>query len=157
MPLPRCPRMTFRALGLATVLLAVPAAASAPAIHVEGWARAGLANSAAYLSIHNGKRQPDRLLGASSPAARSASVHNTVLEGGVMRMRGAGALTLPAGGRIEMKPGGTHVMLMGLKAPLRPGTRLPLTLRFERAGTVNVTLPVLPPGTQAPRTDHHGH
>ena len=63
-----------------------------------------------------------------------------------------------AGGGIAMKPGGLHIMLMGLKAPLKPGTKLPVTLRFEKAGLVRASLPVLPPGAQGPAAGgHHGH
>lgn len=148
--------MRLHHFALAT-LLAAPALAKAPAVHVEGWARAGSSSSAAYLSIHNGQRAADRLLGVSSPAARTVSVHNTTMQGGVMRMRSAGAVPIAADGRIAMKPGGMHVMLMGLKAPLRPGTKLPLTLRFERAGNVLVSLPVLPPGATPPKDAHDGH
>ena len=144
-------------LAAAALLLAAPAVAKAPAIKADGWARAGASSSAAYIAIHNATRQSDRLLGASSPAARSVSIHNTVMDGGVMRMRSAGALTLAPNARIAMKPGGMHIMLMGLTAPLRPGTRLPLTLRFERAGNVQVSLPVLPPGSSGPGEAHRGH
>lgn len=144
-------------IAIAAALLAAPAMAKAPAVKVEGWARAGPSSSAAYVSIHNGQRAPDRLLGASSPAARNVSIHNSVMDGGVMRMRSAGALPIAGNGRIAMKPGGLHIMLMGLHAPLRPGTRLPLTLRFERAGNVQVSLPVLPPGSTGPKEAHRGH
>lgn len=149
--------MKHRHLALAAVLIGAPAVAKAPAVHVDGWARAGASSSAAYVSIHNGQRSADRLIGASSPAARNVSIHDSRMAGGVMRMRAAGALPIAAGGRIEMKSGGLHVMLMGLKAPLRPGTKLPLTLRFERAGNVQVSLPVLPPGSTGPKNAHHGH
>jgi copper(I)-binding protein len=73
-------------------------------------------------------------------------------------MRAAGAVPVAAGGMITMKPGGLHIMLTGLKAPLRPGTKLPIILRFEKAGLVRASLPVLPPGAQGPGTGgHHGH
>lgn len=149
--------MKLRYIAAAAALLAAPAAAKSPGLKVEGWARAGTSNSAAYLTVHNGQRAGDRLLGAASPAARTVSIHNSVMDGGVMRMRPAGVLGVRAGGWLEMKPGGLHVMLMGLKAPLRPGTRLPLTLRFERAGNVQVSLPVLPPGSSGPKEAHGGH
>ena len=149
--------MRLQHWGFAALLAAVPATAKAPGLHVEGWARAGVSSSAAYVTVHNRKTSGDRLLGASSPAARSVTIHNSAMQGGVMRMRLAGALAVPAGGSIAMKPGGLHVMLTGLRAPLRPGTRLPLTLRFERAGNVPVSLPVLPPGATGPRDPHHGH
>jgi copper(I)-binding protein len=144
-------------LVLAAALLAAPAIAKAPALHVSGWARAGVSSSAAYVSVHNGGAA-DRLLGASSPAASQVSIHDSQNRGGVMRMRVAGVVPVAAGGSLAMKPGGLHIMLMGLKAPLRPGSRLPVTLRFEKAGLVRANLPVLSPGAQAPAAEsHRGH
>lgn len=141
----------------ASLALVAPAAAKAPALHVSGWARAGVGSSAAYVSVHNGGAA-DRLIGASSPAAASVTIHDSQNSGGVMRMRAAGAVPVGGGGTITMKPGGLHIMLSGLKAPLRPGTKLPLTLRFEKAGLVRASLPVLPPGAQGPAAGgHHGH
>ncbi len=139
----------------AALALAVPAAAKAPALHVSGWARAGVGSSAAYVSVHNGGAA-DRLIGASSPAAASVSVHDSQNNGGVMRMRAAGAVPVASGGMISMKPGGLHIMLSGLKAPLKPGSKLALTLRFEKAGLVRASLPVLPPGAQSPAAGGHG-
>lgn len=141
----------------AAIALAAPATAQAPALHVSGWARAGVGSSAAYVSVHNGG-PADRLIGASSPAAASVSVHDSQNSNGVMRMRAAGAVPVAAGGMITMKPGGLHIMLSGLKAPLRPGTKLSVTLRFEKAGLVQASLPVLPPGAQGPAAGgHRGH
>lgn len=138
-------------------MMAVPAVAQAPTLHVSGWARAGVGSGAAYVSVHNGGAA-DRLVGASSPVAASVSIHDSQNSGGVMRMRAAGPIGLASGGMISMKPGGLHIMLMGLKAPLRPGTRLPITLRFEKAGSVRASLPVLPPGAQGPNSgSHDGH
>lgn len=136
--------------------IGLAAAAPASPIHVGGQASAGLRSSAAYLTMHNGGTAPDRLLGASSPAAASVSVHDSSNAGGVMRMRAAGPVALRPGQAITMKPGGLHLMLMGLKAPLRPGARLPLLLRFEKAGTIRVDLPVMAPGS-AMASGHHGH
>lgn len=142
----------------AALLLGAPVMAKAPDLHVSGWARAGIGSGAAYVSVHNGGRSADRLIGASSPAARQVSIHDSRNVGGVMRMRAAGPIAIAPGGMITMKPGGLHVMLSGLKAPLRPGTKLPLTLRFEKAGAVQVSLPVKPPGASgAEAASHHGH
>lgn len=141
----------------AGALAIAPAAAKAPAVHVGGYAQAGLRSSAAYLDIHNGQAVADRLLSVSSPAAASVSVHRTSNDGGVSRMRAAGAVPIAPDGRVVMKPGGLHVMLTGLKAPLRPGSRLPLTLRFARAGAVSVSLPVVAPGAAPGQGQHHGH
>ena len=75
-----------------------------------------------------------------------------------MRMRGAGPLPIAAGGKLAMKSGGVHIMLMGLKAPLRPGAKLPLTLRFQRAGLVRTSVPVVAPGSVPAEAAHpHGH
>lgn len=151
--------MRLPVIASALLFASSPAFAGPSTIHIEqSWARAGTSSSAAYVTIHNGGRQTDRLIGASSPAARNVSIHNTSTVGGVMRMRGAGPLPIAAGGRLTMKSGGTHVMLVGLKQPLRPGTRLPLTLRFEKAGSVQVSVPVLPPGSSpAAAKQHHDH
>lgn len=142
---------------MAALSVAAPSAAKAPALHTSGWAGAGVSSSAAYVTIHNGGRTPDRLVGASSPAASSVSIHDSRNVGGIARMRAAGSLPLAPGAAIAMKPGGLHIMLMGLKAPLRPGAKLPLTLRFEKAGNVQVNLPVLAPGSTGPAENRHGH
>lgn len=129
----------------AAALLAAPALAQAPVLHVSGWARATVpaqTGSAAYLSIHNAGPGADRLLSVSTPAARSASLHSTSMAGGVMRMRPAGAQDIGQGQMLQMKSGGLHVMLTGLKAPLRAGQRLPLVLRFQRAGLVRASVPI---------------
>jgi copper(I)-binding protein len=137
--------------------LAAPATAAAPAVHVTGWARPtvpGQNAAAAYLLIHNGGAAPDRLLAITTPAASSASVHQTSNAGGVSRMRPAGAPVIAPGKALAMAPGGLHVMLTGLKSPLRPGTRLPLTLRFQRAGLVRTAVPIQ---MSAPDASHAHH
>jgi copper(I)-binding protein len=151
-------RMKSFILLVATAALSVPAVAQAPSLHVSGWARAGSSSSAAYVTVHNAGRAADRLIGASSPVAARVSVHDSRNVGGVLRMRAAGAFPIAPGASIAMKPGGLHVMLSGLKAPLRPGTKLPLVLRFEKAGLVRASLPVQAAGAQGPAPEvHHGH
>jgi copper(I)-binding protein len=130
---------------IALALLAVPVAAQAPALHVSGWARATVAaqtGSAAYLTIHNAGRTADRLLAVSTPAAASASLHSSSVTGGIMRMRPAGALPIGPGQAVKMKSGGLHIMLIGLKAPLKAGQKLPLSLKFQRAGIVRTSVPI---------------
>ncbi len=130
---------------LAVPLLASAAAAQAPALHVSGWARAtvpGQTSSAAYLSIHNAERTPARLIAVSTPAAAKAGIHSTNTAGGVVRMRPAGPVAIGAGQMVAMKSGGLHVMLTGLKAPLRVGGQLPLTLRFQGGGVVRTSVPI---------------
>jgi len=101
-----------------------------------------------FMSIANNGAD-DRLLSATSAAAMSVEMHSMSMDGDVMRMRQVDAITLPAGKTIELKPGALHLMLMGLKAPLKPGDTLPLTLKFEKAGEVAVTLNVQAPSADA--------
>lgn len=99
-------------------------------------------SGAAYVSVMNHGATPDRLLAVRSDSARSVEVHKTEMADGVMKMQAAGALELPANGMLEMKPGGYHIMLMGLSSPLKQGATLELTLVFEKAGEVKVPVPV---------------
>jgi len=148
-------RLTLPIAAAASIIAASPAPAAD--VMVSGWARAGIGNAAAYVTVHNHGRSADRLLSVSTPAAAMASVHDSLLVRGVATMRPAGPLVIAPGQSLAMAPGGKHIMLMGLKGPLRPGTRLPLTLRFAGAGTVTVTVPVLPPGAIGPAEAHRGH
>ncbi len=100
-----------------------------------GQARAG----AAYLTVVNDGAEPDRLIEDATPVARSAALHRQLMDAGVMRMRPVPALVLPPGAPTVLKPGGLHVMLMGLKAPLRQGQTFPPALTFEGAGRLEVS------------------
>ena len=96
-----------------------------------------------YLAIENTGTDDDRLLGAASPVVARVELHRTVIEDGIARMRPPpDGLALPAGAIIELAPGGYHLMLTGLTAPLTTGARVPLTLRFERAGEVAIEIVV---------------
>ena len=110
------------------------------------WARptaAGAQNGAAYFAIKNGGDAADKLLSVASPAAASVEVHESREEAGVMKMRPAeGGVEINAGKTVELKPGGYHVMLIGLKQPLKLGEHFPMTLTFEKAGTVQLEVPV---------------
>jgi periplasmic copper chaperone A len=109
----------------------------------DPWARAtapGAKVGAGYMKITSGTA--DRLVGASTPAAARVELHITVKEGEVMRMREVKAYDIPAKGGFEAKPGGAHLMLVDLKAPLEAGTKVPMTLRFEKAGEVKIELQV---------------
>lgn len=130
---------------LALPLLAGGAAAQGPVVDVDGWARPTVpaqTGSAAYLTIRNLRPSADRLLSVSTSAAARASVHSTSTVGGVVRMRSAGPVQVGANQTLQMRPGGLHIMLIGLKQPLRAGQRLPLTLRFQRAGLVRTSVPI---------------
>ena len=122
----------------------------------EAWSRAAGQGrtGAGYLTIGNRGAAADRLLSASSPAARSVELHNHIREGDVMRMREVPAIEIPAGGSVTLRPGGLHLMLIGLTGPLRQGETVPVTLTFERAGAAQVNLAIQAAGARGPG---HGH
>ena len=110
----------------------------------DAWARPtrGDAPGAVYVTIENRGGNDDRLVGAMTDRAAMAMVHQTEMSDGVARMRMAGEINLPAGDRIEMVPGGTHIMLEGLRTPLRPGNRFEMVLKFRESGDERVTVRV---------------
>ena len=142
------------ALGLG---LSSPARADGPVV-TEAWARAtppGAGVAAAYLTIDNTGGAADRLMGASCGVAGRVEVHETRREGDMMRMRKVEPLDVAAGQPVVFAPGGLHVMLMDLEAPLRQGERLALTLHFERAGDVSVEADVLAGDATDAHAGHH--
>jgi copper(I)-binding protein len=146
---------------LAALLLAAPACAHAQGVSVDHpWARATAPSAktgGVFLTLKPGAT-PDRLVGATTPVAGMAELHRTVNEGGVMKMRPVDALPVDPGRPVELKPGGVHIMLMGLKQQLRQGESFPITLRFEKAPPVTATVTVAGPGAAGPATDmHSGH
>ncbi len=106
----------------------------------DAWARpAGVGQaSAAYLRITNGTFDEDTLVGASTSAAASASIHRTTTDASGMTGMEPATLPIPGGQTVALEPGGYHVMLMGLTEELVPGGHLELTLTFEHAGPLNV-------------------
>jgi copper(I)-binding protein len=124
---------------------------------IDPWARAtaGLArNGAAYLTLSTRGEAVDRLLGAETPVARKAGLHGHLIENGIVKMRPVKAFEVAPGEPVVLEPGGFHIMLMGLKAPLEAGTAFPLTLRFEKAGAIEVEARVESAGAGTP--DHQG-
>ena len=115
----------------------------------------GQPGGAAYLTLENTGSSADRLVGVASPIAQSTEIHTMRMDGDVMRMREAGELPLAPAAKVEMKPGmGYHIMLNGLKQPLKEGATFPITLTFEKAGKIEV--PVVVDGKQA-KPAGHGH
>jgi copper(I)-binding protein len=106
-------------------------------------------NGAAFLTIDNAG-PPDRLVGAESPIAHSVELHTHLHDGGVMRMRAVDSIAIPAHGQAVLKPGGDHVMLIGVDTPPKAGDRVPLTLVFAKAGRITLDLPVGSVGTVTP-------
>lgn len=95
-----------------------------------------------FLRLENRGKVDDRLLSASADVGRATELHTMKMEGDVMRMREVGAIDLPAGKYVELKPGALHLMFIGLKGPLKEGDKFPLRLKFEKAGEVTVTVNV---------------
>jgi copper(I)-binding protein len=90
-----------------------------------------------YVLIDNQGNEADRLLGASSAAAEVVEIHESFMENNVMKMRMLEAgIEIPANGKVELKPGGYHIMLINLAKALEPGTRITVTLKFEKSGDV---------------------
>jgi len=150
---------------LLAAMLALPVAPPAQAHDVKAgaltiehpFARASAArNGAAYMTIANGGGAPDRLLRARTDAAAKVELHTIVKQGDVMQMREVQAIDVPAGGKAELKPGGFHVMLLGLARPLVEGQTFALVLEFEKAGAVPVTVNVEKAGA-AQGQGHGGH
>jgi hypothetical protein len=101
--------------------------------------------SAAYMVITNNSDQPDRLLRASSDAAHTTELHISEIVDGVMSMHPVDSVEVPANGQAELKPGGLHIMLIGLTGDLVAGEKMPLTLEFENAGKIQVEAEIRAP------------
>jgi periplasmic copper chaperone A len=97
---------------------------------------------AAYLVIQNNGAMADKLLSAESEAAKMVELHESIESGGMVSMAPVPNIPIPANGRVELKPGGFHMMLMGLTRPLKTGDKVQLTLNFEKAGKIPVTAEV---------------
>jgi periplasmic copper chaperone A len=136
----------------ACLLVAGAAAAQTGQVEVkDAWARAtpGKAeNGAAYLTIVS--PAADRLVSVSTPVAKKAELHTMTTEGGVMKMRPLAGIDVAPGQPVTLKPGGAHIMLMGLNRPLQAGQSFPLTLSFEKAGQREVTVAIEKPGAMGP-------
>lgn len=157
--------MSYRIALALVATLAVPAFAQdtrkGSITAADAWSRATAPRAsvgAGYVTIRNSGTQPDRLISATSPRAARVEIHTMSLDNGIMRMRQlSNGLEVPAGGEALLAPGGNHIMLIGLKAPLKEGERVPATLRFARAGTIKVHFKVAAAGAPGPGADHRGH
>jgi hypothetical protein len=118
---------------------------------VHAWSRATIPGQTGviYLTI-NDTGAPDRLTSVASPVAASAALHESFSENGVSKMREVAGLAVSPGTPVTLAPGGYHIMLMGLKQPLKQGDAFPVTLTFEKAGPVTATVTVEKPGAGAP-------
>lgn len=128
----------------------------------QGWSRAtpgGAKVAGGYVTIENKGTAPDRLIGGSADIAGKFEIHEMAMDNGVMKMHPLDkGLTIEPGKTVKFAPGGYHLMLEQLKKPLKQGDKVPVTLEFEKAGKVAISLDVQGVGAQAPGdAGHSGH
>lgn len=143
-----------------------PAAAPAPLTIGDlelsgGFTRATLPNApvgGGYLTIVNKGTTPDRLIAATSPAAGEVQMHEMKMQGDLMKMAELpDGIEIPAGATVTLAPGGLHLMLLQLTGPLVEGAKVPVTLTFEHAGSIEIELTVAGMAARGPAEDHSGH
>lgn len=154
----------FKSFALAATLALLPLSASAHDVTVgdltltHSWTRATPPNAKAgggFVEIVNTGSEDDRLVSASSGTAAKVELHEMAVVDGVMKMRPLkDGIAIPAGETVTLKPGGLHIMFMGLKEPFKEGTHVPVTLTFAKAGTVTIELDVSKMGA---KSMDHGH
>ncbi|MEX6504104.1 copper chaperone PCu(A)C [Pseudomonas zhanjiangensis] len=146
---------------LGTSLLANAHEYSLGQLHIEHpWSRAMppvAPTAAAYFVVHNQGRQADRLLGAETPLAAKAELHQHLHADGVMKMQQVQAVEIPAGGEVQFAPMAYHVMLFGLQRQAQAGERFPLTLHFEKAGDLQVEVAVQEEAPMTDKAEAHAH
>lgn len=157
----------LRAAFAAAILLATPAYAHNGVIHLGDinislpFTRATLPNApvgGGFLTIENTGAEADRLISATSTVAGDTQIHEMGMEGDVMKMRQlTDGLEIPAGETVVLAPGGFHIMFMGLKQAFVEGETVAVTLTFEKAGSVEVLLPVGATAADAPAAGEHAH
>jgi copper(I)-binding protein len=150
--------LSIASIGFAALLALAPARAddvkAGDLVISQAWARAtpnGAKIGGGYLTIENKGSAPDRLIGGSADVAGTIQVHEMSMDGGVMKMRPMEkGLTIDPGKTVKLAPGGYHLMMMDLKSQLKQGDKVPVTLEFEKAGKVTVSLDVAGVGAQGP-------
>lgn len=129
----------FLLLITAVFTACAPTRTESELLQVSGaWVRPADEMSAAYLEITNNGRSPQQLVGVDTAVAESAKFHETQMDGDLMQMRPVEAIEIPAGETVQLKPGGEHIMLMGLTTPLAAGDTIILTLTFDLGATLEV-------------------
>jgi copper(I)-binding protein len=125
------------------------------------WSRAtppGAPTAGGYMTVENRGREPDRLLGGTTPAAGRVEIHEMTVQDGIMRMRPlSDGLPIPAQGSVVLEPGGYHLMFIALERRLKEGDEVAVTLHFEKAGEVDVVFRVEAPGTGGTARHGAGH
>jgi len=126
------------------------------------WARASVGrNGAAFLTLTNHGKAEDRLVAAEADVSKRVELHTHIRDGNIMRMRQVDHIAVASGKTVTLKPGGLHVMFLGLTRKLKKGESFPLTLVFEKAGKMKITVPVkgigAMKGGDAMHKGHGGH
>ena len=153
---------SFACAALVAGLFVVPARAedvkAGDLVITQAWSRAtpgGAKIAGGYLTIENKGSAPDRLIKGAADISSKIEVHEMAMNNGVMTMRELDkGLAIEPGKTVKLAPGGYHLMLMDLKAPLKQGDKVPVTLEFEKAGKVTLSLDVQGVGAQAPGGGH---
>ncbi len=140
---------------------AAPQAIEIGALKISGvWTKAMLPGQpvgAGYLTVENTGAEADRLVAVSSSASPDVQIHEMKMEGDVMKMRQlSDGLEIPAGGKVELKPGGFHLMFMAVPEPFKESGMVKIMLKFEQAGEVEVALPVAAADAKEPGHMHGG-
>ena len=141
---------SFTVLGIICAHAEAPSASLGDLILTDYWVRpsTGRPNTAAYVTITNHGDQPDKLVKADCAYAHTVEIHNHIEENGVMKMRPVNFIE--AGKKpVTMKPGGLHIMLMGVKDAFKDQKMIPLTLHFEKAGAITLNFPIAKSHVQA--------
>jgi periplasmic copper chaperone A len=130
-------------------------------IHIgKPWARATAPTAqvgGGFLSLMNHGKTGDALIAAKAGVSEKVELHTHSMEGGVMKMREVPRIDIPAGKSVELKPGSFHIMFINLKAPLKQGETIPVTLVFEKAGEVKVDMQVDAMGAGGSKSEHKHH
>jgi len=140
-------------IGALTVALMICLASAAransgPISIADVWARASnVSTGAVYMIINNSGDTNDRLVAAQSPVAKAVQIHIEINDNGFIKMRQLQSVEVKSNGKATLAPDGTHLMLIGLKHHLENGQKFPLTLTFEKAGKIEVTVAVKKAGS----------
>lgn len=157
----KAPAASLRLVAAKTAGATGSTAPAGPIRVEQPWSRAtpgGASVAAGYVKLTNTGKEPDRLTGATFERAKSVEIHTMTNDDGVMKMRQLpDGIELPGGGTVELKPGGQHLMMMGLSEGLKAGESVNGKLTFEKAGSVDVTFTVAPLGADAPAASGHEH
>ena len=156
------PSRTIVCVAFAAALFATPSRAedvkAGDLVITQAWSRAtpgGAKIAGGYLTIENKGSVPDRLIKGAADISGRIEVHEMAMNNGVMTMRELDkGLAIEPGKTVKLAPGGYHLMLMDLKGALKQGDKVPVTLEFEKAGKVNLSLDVQGVGAQAPAGGH---